>query len=504
MIAKHNNRNGARGSSPASIRDKLCVLARLKSNHKNFLVGALLFGAPSYAYAATEQMQTSNFSPTMPSSSTDVTGYGVPRKLTLQQCFDKADAENKEILVAATKLSIAQSAIVIAKAIPNPMYNMTYGWGPSWDYIVAGNNQQVGVSEEIQVAGRRTKKAVVATSSYLQTALQVEATRFDIHNRVRRAYATLAASTSFERLINSQQEIAVKLFEISANKIDKNTDAAKLLQAKLIVMQFETQHNLARGKLVQDSAQLAQLLGETPRHEEIISIEDNDVFSFSADNNKIVPEPARGVPPLEKLLPAAWMLRNDLRAAVQQAYSNRKALTLAKTQRIPDPVIGANYLFTAYNAQQPQDFNPTGSGIIGDPGNRVPPQPAFLLTLSEETPLFYQYQGQVDQAKSTWEHQLKQNDAQKSQIANDIVVAYETLIVARKNIEKFQAQLLPESLNVAKLTRQGYQSGTTELATAVLAQQQYQQLRAAYFNSVVAYQNAWADLEKAVGVPLIL
>jgi cobalt-zinc-cadmium efflux system outer membrane protein len=489
MIARHNNSG---------------FVARLKINCRQFLLSALFFGAPSCTYAASEQAQPPSFAPTTQSSSATVTGYGVSRKLTLQECFDKADAENKEILVAATKLSVAQSAIVIAKAIPNPLYNMTYGWGPSWDYVVGGNNQQVGISEEIQVAGRRTKKVGVAASSYLQTALQVEAARFDIHNRVRRAYATLAASTSFERLIKSQRDIAVKLLEISKNKIEKNSDGSKVLQAKLIVMQFETQHNVAKGKVVQDSAQLAQLLGETPRREEIISIEDNDVFNLQSEKNKIVPELARGLPPLEKLLPAAWMLRNDLKAAVQQAYSNRKALTLAKTQRIPDPVIGANYLFTAYNAQQPQDFNPTGSGIIGDPGNRVPPQPAFLLTLSEETPLFYQYQGQVDQAKSTWEHQLKQNDAQKSQIANDIVVAYENLLVARKNIEKFQAELLPESLNVAKLSRQGYQSGTTELATAILAQQQYQQLRAAYFSAVVAYQNAWADLEKAVGVPLIL
>src|ERR1700712_4202873 len=78
------------------------------------------------------------------------TEYGASRKLSLQECFDRADANNKEILIAASKLSIAQSAIVIAKAIPNPVYNMTYGWGPAWDYVAAGNNEQVGFTEEIQ------------------------------------------------------------------------------------------------------------------------------------------------------------------------------------------------------------------------------------------------------------------------------------------------------------------------------------------------------------------
>lgn len=430
------------------------------------------------------------------------TEYGVRRKLTLQECFDRADTNNKEILIAASKLSVAQSAIVIAKAIPNPIYNMTYGWGPSWDYIVAGNNQQVGLTEEIQVAGRRTKKIGVAASSYLQTALQVEATRFDIHNRVRRAYANLAASTSFERLVRFQRNIANELVQVAEPNADPNSP--KVLQAKLIVMQFESQHNVAKSKLVQDSAQLAQLLGETPQREEVIDIEDNDVFALSAEKNKIVPSPDRGLPALNKLLPAAWSSRPDLKAAIQQAYSNRKALTLAKTQRIPDPQIGANFLFTAYNRSQLQDFDPSGARFSGNPLDRVPQQPAFLLTLSEETPLFYQYQGQIEQAKITWEHQLKQNDAQRAQIANDIVVAYVNLLVARQSIEKFHAELLPQSFNVAKLTQQGYKSGTTDFGTAVLAQHQYQQVRATYFNSVVGYQNAWADLEKAVGVPLKL
>jgi outer membrane protein TolC len=69
---------------------------------------------------------------------------------------------------------------------------------------------------------------------------------------------------------------------------------------------------------------------------------------------------------------------------------------------------------------------------------------------------------------------------------------------------KYQDELLPAALNVAQLSRRGFQLGKTDLATAMLAQLQYQQLRSSYFDSVVAYQNAWADFEKAVGVSLKL
>ncbi len=52
--------------------------------------------------------------------------------------------------------------------------------------------------------------------------------------------------------------------------------------------------------------------------------------------------------------------------------------------------------------------------------------------------------------------------------------AYVNLLVARQCIEKFQAELLPQSFKVAKLTQQGYKSGTTDFGTAVLAQRNYQ------------------------------
>src|ERR1700688_451161 len=66
------------------------------------------------------------------------------RRFSLSACFDKADDNNKEILLAAANLPVAQAAIVIAKAIPNPQFNLLYGWGPAWQYIIAGNNQEFG------------------------------------------------------------------------------------------------------------------------------------------------------------------------------------------------------------------------------------------------------------------------------------------------------------------------------------------------------------------------
>ena len=457
---------------------------------------ALIICRPS-ASAAVDRFGTANRP--VQGQATEETISLIHRTFSLSASFNQADRQNKEILVATTNLSIAQAGIVIAKAIPNPTYSMLYGWGPAWAYVIAGNGQQFGWSEEIQLAGKRTKKINVAQANYLEIALQIEAVRFDVHNRVRRAYAELAAAAAYAALIESQRTVAVKLLDISQKRFEAGkAPGAEVLQAKLAVMQFDTQRNQAQGRLVRDSAILTLLLGETPQRQEIIDVDENGLFKLSTQKSVLVPQPDRKEPPLEQLLPTAWRQRNDLKAAIQQAYVNRKALTLAKTQRIPDPIPGFQYYFETYKPYQLRFFTPQPNA------RTVPFQPGYQFTLQEETPIFYQYQGQINQAKATWMEQFKQNDLLRSQIANDIVTAYEAVQVAGENIHKFQQELIPAAWKVAQLARRGYELGQTDLATAILAQQQYQQILSSYFDAVVAYQNAWADEEKAVGVPLIL
>jgi cobalt-zinc-cadmium efflux system outer membrane protein len=126
------------------------------------------------------------------------------------------------------------------------------------------------------------------------------------------------------------------------------------------------------------------------------------------------------------------------------------------------------------------------------------------LNVTAVAPIFYQQQGETRQAKATW---LQDNDQIRQlqwQVARDIVTAYEQVVVARANIQKFQKELIPQAALVAKQARRRYQLGKADLASAILGRQQYQQVLASYFDAVVAYQNAWSDLENAMGVPLKL
>ena len=210
-----------------------------------------------------------------------------------------------------------------------------------------------------------------------------------------------------------------------------------------------------------------------------------------------MPPPDRPLPALEKLLPIAYMQRPDLKVAIQQKYADRRALTLAKAQVVPDVLPDSGFQFTTFRKHQP-------AGLLSSPQDTVPLQTGAYLNVTATLPLLYQQQGEIKQAKETWLQDEEQIDQAKWQIATDIVTAYDEVVVARANIVKNQTELIPAAATVARLARRAYQVGKTDIAAAILGQQQYQQILSSYFDNVVAYQNAWADLEKAVGVPLQL
>jgi outer membrane protein, heavy metal efflux system len=417
------------------------------------------------------------------------------RNFSLAACFDKAEQENKEIVSGRWNLTIAKAGITSAEAIPNPQFTLQTGFGPSFNELYTGQTQLVGLTEQFLTAGKRSKRISLARASYELAELQLAALIFDVHNRVRRAYAELAAAEAYEALIESQRTVGFKLLSIAQRRFDAGkAPKSEVLQAQLSVSQYDTQRNQAQGRLQQASAALSLIMGEKPEHVEVIDVDDNGLFKLSAEKTEIVPSPTRTLPPLNALFATAYGARPDYVAASEQVDVSRRALTLARAQRFPDLFVGSGYTFSTFAHTQP-------GALVAQPnwlGNGV------QLTVTAENPVFYQHQGEVERSLANLRISERQLDLLKSRVATDLVTAYNEASIARANIFLFQRDLLPTASDVARLARRGYEVGQTDLATAIVAQQQYQQTLTSYFDGVVAYQTAWADLEKAVGVPIRL
>jgi cobalt-zinc-cadmium efflux system outer membrane protein len=422
-----------------------------------------------------------------------VTSPPPSRTLSLSECFNRADSHNKEIVSAKWNLSIAKAAIIIAGAIPNPQFQLQEGFGPSFYSVATGQNEMFQWTQEFQTAGKRTKKLELARANYGLAELQFSALRFDVHNRVRRAYAEQAAAEAYAELIESERAVGMKLLAIAQKRFDAGkAPQTEVLQAKLNVSQFDTQRNQAQIRLQQDAAALALIIGETPEQVEVIDVDDNGLFKLSAERTEIVPSPIGTPQSLEQLFSTAYKSRPDWKACEQDCVVARKALVLARAQRIPDVFVGGGYQWMQLARNQVPEFTPVPD-YVGK---------GAYVTLSFENPIFYQHQGEVQQAVGNVRQAERQCDLLKCQVATSVATAYNEVVVARANIFLFQQNLLPTAAQVASVARLGYTYGATDLATAIVAQQQYQQILSSYFDAVVAYQTAWADLEKAVGTPL--
>lgn len=463
----------------------------------------LLFSFLPPVDAATEAGNAAQSLPNMTQSTSGNDTGGAPsgtvslaqRTLSLRASFDRAVENNKEVIAAKYNLPISKAAIQIASAIPNPRFSLLYGFGPAFTVILAGNPQQFGWQQQIQTAGKRTKNINFARANYRTSEIQIANTLFDVHNRVRRAYAELAAAEAYQDLLDAERKVAIELMRTAQYRFDSGkASQSELLQAQLGVNQFDIQRNQSKARLQRASVALSSLIGEVPTHVEVIDVDDNGIFKISADRTDLVPPPERPMPSLQTILPAAYVERPDLQQALQQAFADRKGLTVAKAQRIPDLFVDSGYQFTTLKKHQPYNLFP---GTVHN-------QPGVYLNLSCEVPIYYQHQGEVAQAKATWLQDFDQIEQLKTQIAMDIVTSYESVCVARANISKFQKELIPAAAQVAKGARRRYQVGKTDLATAIIATQQYQQVLASYFDSVVNYQSSWADLERATGAPLQL
>ena len=466
-------------------------LITMLSNAALITLGAHLAWAP---YPVTAEDGTANMLAAAAPLKAGVVASPPPsRTLSLSTCFDRADLHNKEILSAKWNLSMARAGITVAGAIPNPQFQLQEGFGPSFYSEATGQNEMFQLTQQFLTAGKRTKKLDLARANYALAVLQFNALRFDVHNRVRRAYAELAAAEAYEELIESERAVGLKLLAIAEKRFSSGkAPQTEVLQAKLSVSQFDTQRNQAKIRLQQDAAALALIIGETPEHIEVIDVDDNGLFKLTEEKTDIVPSPIDAPPALSQLSATAYQSRPDWKACEQNCLVSRKALILARAQRIPDLFVGGGFQWMQLARHQVPELGPVPNYV----GNGA------YITVSAENPVFYQHQGEVQKAIGNVRLAERQCDLLKNQIAADVATAYNEVVVARANIFLFQKNLLPTASKVASVARNGYQYGATDLATAIVAQQQYQQILSNYFDAVVAYQNAWADLEKAVGMPL--
>jgi len=401
--------------------------------------------------------------------------------ISLSSAFETSYVQNPSVVAALKNVEVARAQIRTAGAIPNPQLAIQYGVGTPYTEIISGNTQQIGANQLVEMGGKRGARLGYARANYILSQYQLADLRYDVRSSVRKAYAELAAAEANIDLVENQRAL-VQRFRLIAKKrvAEKKAEEVELLQSKLAVDQFETLRNSAFARLRQASIQLDYLLGFATDRD--LDVEDNGLFRLSLARTELVPSPDVPIASLEQLLLQAYEKRPDLKSARQQVVTNRAAVRLSKTAAVPDLLLGSGWAFSTYKKS-------TGARQ----------QEGAYFNVNIDLPIFYRHQGEIAAAKSTLQQSQLQSDAMLSRVSADVRSAYSAIESTRVNLAQYQKHLIPLALTMVRQAETSYEKGTSDLSNAIVAQQQFQQTFSNYFDTVVAYQTAWADLETAVG-----
>ncbi len=447
---------------------------------------AIFIGAPASAASDGEDVFdaiTSGLSPgSLRPGPSDRPNHPVNRvPVSLTAAFSTSYTQNPSVVAALKNLDIAKAQVRTAGARPNPQFAMQYGFGTPYTEAIAGNTQQIGANQLVEMGGKRASRLRFARANYLLSEYQLADLRYDVRSAVRKGYAELAAAEANIELVENQRALVQRLSHLAEAKYKAGKcEEVEVLQAKLAVDQFETLRNSSYARLRQASIELDYLLGYNPDLD--LDVEDNGLFKLSTKRTELVPPPDQPMPDLQYLLDQAFADRADLKSARQQVVTTTSAIKLAKAQAIPDVLVGSGYVFSTYKKSA-----------------HVRQQDGAYLNINVDLPIFYRHQGEIAAAKAANKQAQDQAAAMVSRVEVDVRAAYAKLAAARVNIAQYQKNLIPLALNVVRKAQDSYEKDKSDLGSAIVAQQQFQNTFSSYFDTVVSYQNSWADLETAIG-----
>jgi len=473
--------------------------------------------------------------------------------LTLSDALKLAEEYNPKLLAARKTIDVNLAGVGIANEIPNPLFSAQHFWG---NIVALGTNEQVGLTQQIETAGKRKKRTAAAKSQVLLSVNQYKAQLWDIRSLTRQAYIQLAAAKENIDLIEAQSELAQNLVKIADKRVKAGAaPLSEQLQAELAYRQIDAQRIQALTQLRQAKGTFNSLLGRTmspvgivspvpiivpavdkkakpsksspvavpssrvtmapavtpdnqpaaatspipfnlstaPETQTVSEDEGYDILDEGYFNGtgktELVPYPSIASPNFDTLLKKAQQQRPDLVAALQQIRVNQDQLKLTRAQRVPDLYLSVGVPFLRVKDQ----FSPINgrNNYYG-----IWAQAAFTL------PIYHNQKYEIQQGLATLQQSQLQVNAIQKQLVSDLYSVFQSLEGSKANINLYQQNLLPSSAEVLRLAQKSYQYGKTGLTSVIVAQQQIQQIRQNYIQSVLDYHNSWSSLEKTVGFKL--
>ena len=380
-----------------------------------------------------------------------------PPVLTLDEAMTASLAANRALVAARLGRAEALARQDVAGQRPNPELAIEESRDTPRDSAT--------VSVPIEMGGKRQRRIALAQaqarSGEAEIARLVAATR----NQARRAYFALAAAQRRAHETAEIQGLAERARDAARARFEAG-DVPRLdaLQAELAAAQAANEADKARGLLAGARADLNALL--------IRPLDSPLTVNAELDAGR--------VPPLDAAARLAVTASTEL-AALDLGIATQKAqVELARSETVRDVTAAAGVTHYA-----PPDFNW-----------------GWRAGLTFTLPVFSRGKAQVRLEEATLARLQAERDAAAARVQGEVASAAANAEVLRQTSLRYRDEILPRAAEVQAMAEDAYRSGQTGLPALLQSLQSVHDLRLQAVQAGTDYQNALADLERAIGAPL--
>lgn len=394
-------------------------------------------------------------------------------KLNIHEAIELAVEKNVDLNQIRKDYEIAKNNVKIANRLQNPSFEMDYGIGNT----NKGNPQQIGISQLIEIGKRSPRKKKAQVELLLSDDI-IKAAEFEVKMDVREAFIRLAAAKSKLKNIHDQKEIILKLVSISETKIEPNTPDMDIIPSKIVLNQFILKENNARAAVLAAKYDFNKALNINRSQEDntFFDIEDDDLQDDGFVSH-LTPSPKSVMPKFDDVASSAYEKRYDLKIAKNEIEAAKKNLDIIIRQRIPDIELGGGYAYMS-------SYQNEGNGMISG---------AYAKANLVNLPLLYNYSPEIKNAKLQLEQAQLRYESTKNKATSNLMSAYEKFIIAQKNLNYYNSDLISNSKEILKIAAQNYAQEKSDVTSLVFVQQSYSEIMDAYIDSLCNYYISWIN-----------
>lgn len=380
--------------------------------------------------------------------------------LTLDAAIQKALAASPRLRSASASVLASRGERRQAGLLPNPelaFETENFAGGGSYKGFDSSETT-VGVSQLIELGGKRSSRQAVAEQGVTLSQFDFEAERLNLIRDVTVAYVEAVAAEERLKIADEQRDLAEQVYK----EVGQRVSAAR----EPVIQQNKAEITRATSRITYDTAQ--REVTQTKRKLSALWGGNGEIIALDSASLFAVTEPP-ATPTVESDLPQ----NPDITRWDAEVKRSQAAYALEKANAIPDPRLSVGM----------RDFRESGNQ-------------AFIAGISIPIPVFNRNQGNIERARHGVSKTESDGQNAKLQLGSELSQRYQEMSIAFGQVESLEHSIIPAAAKSFSLSRTGYRAGKFGFLEVLDSQRTLFEVKEQRVTALRNYHVARAEVER--------